>query len=114
MPEAKKTAERKPPADIEVFFDVRDQSYWLEVSGRFVSLKKSDLKMHLIALGMEEKHWHDADQGRLDEFTWILWNAHRTRKIDFAGALAGHRKGIFTDGSGRCYLVTDEAMGVFD
>ena len=31
-----------------------------------------------------------------------------------AGALAGHRNGVFSDGSGRKYLVTDEANGVWD
>lgn len=114
MSDSKPKAERKPPAEIEVFFDVRDGSYWLQVNGRFVSLKKSELKMHLIAQGMQEKFWHDADKGRLDEFSWILWNAQKSRMIDFAGALAGHRHGIFKDGSGRRYLVTEEAAGIFD
>ncbi|MGZ5568160.1 MAG: hypothetical protein ACXWKG_14200, partial [Limisphaerales bacterium] len=34
--------------------------------------------------------------------------------IDYAGALAGHRTGIYRDGAGRCFLVTDEARGVWD
>lgn len=107
-------AQPKPPSHIPVFYDARDGSYLLQVSGRFLVLGKSELKMHLIAAGLNEKVWHDADDGRLDEFNWILWNAHKTRMIDYSGPLAGHKGGIFTDGSQRKYLVTDQAHGVWD
>ena len=109
-----KTAERKPPVHIEVFSDARDGAFWLNVNGRFVALKKSELKMHLTSKGMSERNWHDAELGRLDEFSWILWNSQRERLIDYAGPLAGHRKGIFNDGSGRRYLITDEAAGIWE
>ena len=107
-----KTGERKPPSHIEVFSDARDGAYWLNVNGRFVALKKSELKTHLITMGMTSD-WHAAGQGNLIEFDWVLWNSQRERLIDYAGPLAGHKRGIFTDGSGRKYLVTDEANGIW-
>ena len=108
--EVKKTEDRKPPKHVEVFFDVRDGSYWYRLNGRFISLKKTDLFMHLRALGLCENFYFEGQR----EIEWPLYNAQLTRMIDYAGALAGHRTGIFSDGSGRKYLVTDEPAGVFD
>jgi hypothetical protein len=99
----------KPPSHVEIFFDVRDSSYWFRLNGRYISLKKSDLMMHLRAMGLREKIYFDGQR----EIDWPLWQAMNKRMVDYAGPLAGHRTGIFEDGSGRRYLITDEAKGVF-
>ena len=104
----------KPPSDLEVFYLVLDGTYWMRINGRFVPLKKSDLRIQLTTLGISEKDWHDAKDGRLDAITWVMWNAQEKRMIDYAGSLAGHRVGVFKDGSNRQFLVTDEAAGVWD
>jgi len=102
----------KPPAHIEVWYDVRDGSYWYQLNGRFLQLKKSDLFLNITrSFGITHKSQYFEGLSPLD---WIIVNAQHNRQIDYAGALAGHHVGIFKDGSGRSYLVTDEARGVFD
>ena len=100
----------KPPKQVEIFFDVRDSSYWFRLNGRYVSLGKTDLMMHLRALGLKERIYFDGQR----EIDWPLWRAMLDRMVDYAGPLAGHKTGIFADGSGRKYLITDEARGVFE
>lgn len=109
-------AEKKPsspPEHLVVFYDARDGSYLYKLGGRYLTLGKSELKLHLAAAGLKETEWYDAESGRLDAFNWVLWNSHRQHMIDYSGALAGHRAGLFKDGSGRQYLVTSEANGVW-
>jgi hypothetical protein len=101
--------QRKPP-EVEIFFDSRDGSYWYQINGRYVSLKRSDLYMHLRLKGLRDDLYYDG----LRELDWPLYAAQNNRMIDYAGSLAGHRTGIFADGSGRKYLVTDEPKGVWD
>ena len=103
-----------PPEHLVVYYDARDGSYLYQLGGRFLTLGKQELKLHLHAAGMVEKEWYDAEEGRLDAFNWILWNSHRKHMIDYSGPLAGHRAGLFKDGSGRQYLVTSEAAGAWD
>jgi hypothetical protein len=102
----------KPPSHIEVFYDVRDGSYWYQLNGRYLALKKSDLFLNITRThGITHKSQYFEGLSQLD---WIVVNAMNNRQIDYAGSLAGHRVGIFKDGSGREYLVTDEPRGVFD
>lgn len=99
----------KPPLHVEIFFDARDRSYWYRINGRFISLGKSELTMFMKNLGLKEKIYFDGQR----EMDWPIFQAINQRIVDYAGPLAGHRTGIITDGSGRKYLVTDEAKGVF-
>jgi len=99
-----------PPDEICVYMDTRDGSFWFKLKGRFINLKKAELKLHFATLGLrEDRYWNG-----IREIDWPFWNAMNTRLIDYAGSLGGHRSGIFTDGSGRQFLVTDEAGGVWD
>ena len=98
------------PANLEIYFDARDGSYWFNLNGRFVALGKTDLFLHL----RKDYELTDVLKDGIRELDWPLYKAQTERMIDYAGALAGHRAGTFTDGSGRKYLVTDEAHGVFD
>jgi len=100
----------KPPVIPDLYFDIRDESYWFKINGNFSPLKKSNIQMEFRTLGLRDDIYHDG----LREIDWPLWNAMKNRRINYAGSLAGHRVGIFSDGSGRQYLVTDEARGVFD
>ena len=99
----------KPPEHVEIFFDTRDSSYWFKLNGRYFQYKKADLAMHLRAMGLKEKIYFNGQR----EIDWPLWRAMTHRAVDYAGPLAGHKTGVFKDGSGRQYLVTDEACGVF-
>lgn len=99
----------KPPVSVEVFFDVRDGAYWYQLNGRFVPLKVSDLRMQFRSIGLRDDIYFDGQR----EIDWPLWRAMNERMIDFAGSLGGHRAGVFSDGSGRKFLVTDEARGVW-
>lgn len=101
----------KPPEHVEVFYDRRDGSYWYKVTGQYECLKKSDLYLHLRS---EHGLADDIYIEGVRELDWPLLNAQRTRKLDYAGSLAGHRVGLFSDGGGRRYLVTDEARGIWD
>jgi hypothetical protein len=106
------TKAAKPPSHIEVFYDVRDGSYWYQLNGRYLALKKSDLFLNLTRThGLTHKSQYFEGLSPLD---WVIVNAQHNRQIDYAGPLGGHRVGTFKDGSGREYLVTDEPRGVFD
>ncbi len=107
---APKPAADPPPEHIRVYMDTRDGSFWFKLKGRYINLKKGELKLHFATLGLREDRYHNG----IREIDWPFWNAMNTRLIDYAGSLGGHRCGIFTDGSGRQFLVTDEAGGVWD
>jgi|KBSSwiStaDraftv2_1062776.scaffolds.fasta_scaffold02962_26 hypothetical protein len=107
---APKDRDSAPPEHIEVFMDTRDSSFWYRLKGRFVNLGQSQLKLHFRTLGLKDTRYFNGIQ----EIEWPFWNAMNTRLIDYAGSLAGHRSGTFRDGSGRLFLVTDEAGGVWD
>jgi hypothetical protein len=50
----------------------------------------------------------------LRELDFVLYiTFSKIQMIDYAGSLAGHRVGIFGDGSNRKFLVTDECSGVW-
>jgi len=100
----------QPPKQVEVYYDSRDRSLWYRVNGRFLSLGKSDLLMFMRNLGLREKIYFDGQR----EIDWPIFEAMNKRIVDYAGSLAGHRVGVFKDGSGRNYLVTEEANGVFE
>jgi hypothetical protein len=100
----------KPPQIPDLYFDVRDESYWFKVNGTFSPLKKTNIQMEFRTLGLRDDIYHDG----LRELDWPLWNAMKNKRINYAGPLAGHRVGTFHDTGGRNYLVTEEARGVFD
>lgn len=108
-----KSKSRKPPEHVEVFFDRRDGSFWMKIQGRPTQLKRSDLFREFATLGLNRQTWHDAKDGRLDEFEWLLWHSTHNRAIDYAGSVSGKRIGTFEAG-GHKFLVTDEPRGVFD
>jgi len=103
---------RKLPEHIEVFYDVRDCSFWYRVNGRFMTLKKADLKIELQTMGLRQDNW--VEGMGITEIDWVFRNAIHKRAIDYAGSISGHRAGVFEDGGGRKYLVTDEPRGVWD
>ena len=107
-PKAKPDA--KPPAHVEVFYSTQDGSYLYKLQNEFVVLKLGDVRRHMRALGLREDVWFEGQR----ECDWPMYNAQLTRRVYYAGSLAGHRVGTFTDGSNRRFLVTDEARGVFD
>lgn len=104
------TQKKNPPEHVEVFFDLRDGSYWYRLNGRFVQLKRSDLQLHFRTMGLRDDNYFDG----LREIDWPLWQAQIHRMIDYAGSLAGHRVSIFQDGSNRKFMVTDEPNGVWE
>lgn len=106
----KKDRHDQPPVIPDLYFDVRDESFWFKIAGNFSPLKKSNLEMEFRTLGLRS----DRSFNGLRELDWPLWDAMKNHRINYAGSLAGHRVGLFTDGSGRQYLVTDEARGVWD
>jgi len=95
---------------VKVYFDVRDRAYWYRLNGRYVSLGSGDLEMHFRALGLSRNNWFESQR----ETEWPLYRSQVERMIDYAGPLAGHKVGIFQDGSNRKYLITEQAAGVFE
>jgi energy-coupling factor transporter ATP-binding protein EcfA2 len=104
-------SEDKLPA-VEIYFDGRDGSYWFRVNGRFCQLKKSDLALHLKQMGYSE--FPSQKVPGLSVIEVPYYDAQMKRMIAFSGPLAGHKTGTFVDGSGKKYLVTEQAEGVFD
>lgn len=100
----------KPPFIPDLYFDVRDESYWFKINGTFSPLKKTNIQMEFRTLGLRDDIYHDG----LRELDWPLWDAMKNKRINYAGPLAGHKVGIFADTSGRSFLVTEEARGVFN
>lgn len=109
-----KTTPPEPPSKIEVFYHTLNREFWFMVNGAYLCLKKSELFLHLKTLGLRDDAYHKADIGNLRELDWVLWNAQCQRQICFAGPLAGHKKGLFSLGSGQKVLVTEQAAGVWD
>jgi hypothetical protein len=109
MSNPKPKGENTLPA-IELFFDARGGGYLYRINSRFVSLGASDVRMHLRVLGFSSIEWKDG----LREIDWPLYLAQTEHLVDYAGALAGHRVGLFQSTSGRAFLVTDEAGPVWE
>jgi hypothetical protein len=106
----KQPKQNQPPEGVEVFFDVRDGGYWYRLNGRYVKLKKSDIHLHFRHMGLRDDLFFNG----IREIDWPLWNAQVKRLVDYAGDLAGHRAGVFTDSGGRTYLAMNEARGVWE
>lgn len=98
----------------ELFYDLRDQGFVFRLNGRYVKMKKADLKMHLRVLGYRDDEYVKTGLGTLPAIDVPFYDATQERPIDYADSLAGHRTGIFKDGAARSFLVTDEARGVWD
>lgn len=100
--------------ELELYFDLRDGSYVSGLNGRFVVMSKADMQMRFKALGLRDDIYiRTKTQGSLRQIDYPFYAAQNERMIDFAGPIAGRRVGIFQDSSGRKYLVTDEAAGVW-
>jgi hypothetical protein len=109
-----KPNQKPKPLNAEIFYDLRDQSYWYRLTHRYVKMKKTDLKMHLRVMGYSDDEYVKTGNGSLPFIDIPFYEATKQRAIDYAGPLAGHRTGVFRDGGGRAYLITDEARGVWD
>jgi hypothetical protein len=99
----------KPPEHVLLYWDKRDGSYWHRLNGAFIAMGKSDLSMQMKGLDLSD--WFIFDGQR--EMDWPLWRAQMERMVDYAGPMAGHRVGVFTDGGQRSFLVTNEPHGIF-
>jgi hypothetical protein len=95
---------------VQVFFDVRDQSYWFKVGGNFLSLGSSDLSLHLKAMGIRD----DVYVGALDLHEFVRHNAQTHQQVQYAGPLAGHKVGVYLTGAGEKLLVSQQAAGVWE
>jgi hypothetical protein len=119
-PEEPEKRDDKTTADlflhsVKVYFDVRDGSYLTQLNGRYIAMKKNDLAMRLRAMGLrDDLYVKTKDRGSLREIDFPFYMAQNDRMIDFAGALAGRRVGLFTDSVGKKYLVTEEAAGIWE
>jgi len=96
-----------------VFYDVRDGSYLTFLNGRYIGMKINDLKMRFRAMGLRDDLYVKTKLGSLPETHYPFHQAQDERMIDFAGAIAGRRVGVFRDSVGKMLLVTDEAAGVW-
>lgn len=108
----KNGSHKTPPLrKTKIFFDVNKGEFWIELNGRFVALKKSELKLELRSQGLrvEGPPWFDG----LSEVEWQFWDSINSRMVDYAGPMAGSRAGVFHDPAGRAFLVTDEPRGVW-
>lgn len=99
---------------LEIFYDVRDGSYLTLLNGRYINMKINDLKMRFRAMGLRDDLYVKTKLGSLPETHFPFHKAQDERMIDFAGAVAGRRVGVFTDSVGKKLLVTDEAKGVWE
>jgi len=69
----------KPPVIPDLYFDIRDESYWFKINGNFSPLKKSNIQMEFRTLGLRDDIYHDG----LREIDWPLWNAMKNRRINY-------------------------------
>lgn len=81
-------------------------SYWFTMpDGALVKLGIADLQRWMMS--------HDvattAPRGELSDFDRLILHAQRSHRVDYAGPLAGHRKGLFTTSGGQQVLVTRES-----
>lgn len=97
-----------PP--VEIYFDARDGSYLYKLNGRYISMKKGEIRdFYLKPMGYRDDMWRNG----MCEINVPFVQAQNERMIDYSGALAGHKVGLFKD-SARGYLVTEQAAGVWD
>jgi hypothetical protein len=101
---------QEPPDDVIMYYDERDSSFWMDLNGRFIAPTSGNLTLLLKGKGLSDQV---AFKG-ISQIDWPLYYAMQKRLVDYAGPLAGHRTGITSDGSGRNYLVVNEAKGVWD
>lgn len=95
---------------VEIFFDGRDGSYLHQLNGRYIPMKKGEIRdFYLKPMGYRDDVWKNG----LCEIHVPFLDAQKHRMIDYSGALAGHKVGLFRD-SARGYLVTEQAAGVWD
>lgn len=109
-----KAPDQNPLPKLELYYDIRDGSLWYCLGGRWISPAETKLQLHFRTLGFSDCRYITQGKGAIKEIDWPIWNAMNNHQVDFTGSLAGHRKGIFKDGAGRSFLVTEEASGVFD
>jgi hypothetical protein len=93
----------------DVHFDASKGGYWLRLpDGRYITLGKSDLNLHLRAAGVEGIEQKGGELSALERFYLLC---QQERYVDYAGPLAGHQVGVL-DVSGKRVLVTSQARQV--
>lgn len=92
------------PKDGQLFFDQRGGGFWLCARRRFLALDKSSVNLHLRLSGLSK----DKFVGPLNELEKAIVVAQLERCLDYAGPLAGHRRGLLALSDGRSILVTAE------
>lgn len=81
-------------------------TYWFTMpDGAIVRLGLADLQRWM----MHHEVDTTAPRGELSPFDKIILHAQRTQRVDYAGPLAGHRKGLFVTSGGQQVLVTRES-----
>lgn len=95
-----------------LFYDLQRGAYWRElpVMRRYVPLDQASARLHLREAGLSKEE-HD---GALNQIDKALFVCQTERAVDYAGPIAGHRKGLFQTGGGLRVLVTAEPPAVFD
>lgn len=89
-----------------LYFD--DGHYWLCLpSGRFLCLRTNEARLHLRDAGLFAGE--PLEKERLNGLERALLTSMQDCAVDYAGPLAGHRRGPFLTSSGLRVLVTSEA-----
>lgn len=98
------------PLKLEIYYDTRTKIYWLRLApNRFIPLSSNDCKMHM----MKSKfNIHIEDRYGLKSGDNELVKCREESYVDYAGPLAGHKCGLFTNKAGSRILVTSEATHV--
>lgn len=100
-------AKGKPPVPPDIRFDTRTSDYWLQLAdGRYLRLDARNVKLHLMSNSIYIDEENDFGLKSGDA---LLISIQKTRWIDYAGPLAGHKIGPFETPDGKRILVTSQA-----
>jgi len=87
-----------------IHFDKSGRGFWYQdEDGDWVCFAETSIKRHLKMLGYSSKTAEHASQSPLDE---VLTKIERQQNVDYAGPVAGHRKGII-EMEGKMVLITE-------
>jgi hypothetical protein len=118
--ESKKSKKEKKPVSTEwasefldrmtnfpaVYFDARDSSYWFKPKHEWLQLSTRSLTKHFQLLGLAKVIVPGLGIYQTD---WPTTNAELNNVVHYAGPLAGHRCGLWTDEHTKKRLITEEA-----
>jgi hypothetical protein len=89
----------------DVYFDSTKGNYWMKLTeDRYLNLDERRIGRHLRMAGLDP----DEQKGPLKAIERVFYKAELERSVDFAGALAGYKAGMFPRQSGERILVTSE------